>query len=199
MRGSLSACLFAGAAFVATFLAVGIPEAEARRYVYYPGDRYGYGERLHFDVDGNLAIPFANDRGATTLNVVGLGVDARLGYRAGTRYVFIQPEALVGLQDFPIGGPGVGGHGLLGRAMVGARLGGGRLVQPQGFFHLGAAFGDLKAGFAYDVGGALDFKFRHVNFGAHAAFNMAVLSNQPGGGGTVKWIAVGPHIGFSFL
>jgi hypothetical protein len=194
MRRSLSACLLASATFMGTFLALDIPEAEAARYyVYYRGDRYGYGERVHFGIDGNFVLPVANTGNGPTSNV-GLGIDGRLGYRAGTRYVFLQPELLVGLQQLGTLGGGPAPAVNFGRGMAGLRIGGGRFLQPQGSFHLGAAFGTLGAGFAYDIGAALDLKFRVFNMGLHAAFNMALVD-----GNAYKWINVGPHIGFSFM
>jgi hypothetical protein len=127
-------------------------------------------------------VPF-NARGGNA----GVDFDALLGYRLhlGPAW-FLQPEAVGGYRSF--------GSGFsLGRLGFGAHFGFGRLIQPQVYAHVGAAFGDAS-GFNFDGGGAIDLHVSVVFVGAHAGFNVLSASAAPGDN-TLQWLDLGIHAG----
>jgi hypothetical protein len=83
------------------------------------------------------------------------------------------------------------------RLMAGARLSFGRFVLPTIYGHVGFGWrgtGDpdvpAATGFAYDIGGALDFRFvPRFDFGIHIEY--ASVDAQPY---VPKWLAIGAHI-----
>jgi hypothetical protein len=218
MRRSLLPFILGGVAFATVFAGLGQREAQAARYYYAArGEPYGRGDNgVTLDVDGDLLIPVANsyltNNGGKTQTVnpfnTGFGVDARLGFRASGRGVFVQPELEGGIAQFQwVGKFGfIKSEDTLGRFMAGARLGARGIVEPQAFAHLGGAVGGYGvSGFTYDVGGALNIHLRRLTFGAHAGFNQIVGSNIDTAAShqaiqalSVKWIDLGVNAGVIF-
>jgi hypothetical protein len=226
MRRSLLPFILGGVAFATVFAGLGQRDAHAARY-YYAARGEPYGRRggdngVTLDVDGDLLIPVANsyliNNGGknTTVNPfnTGFGLDARLGFRAGGRGVFVQPELEGGFDQFQW----VNKYGFvtsadtLGRFMAGARLGASGVFEPQAYAHLGGAVGGYGvSGFTYDLGGALNIRLRRITFGAHAGFNQIVGSNINGGACanprqgcvatealSIKWVDLGVNAGVVF-
>ena len=217
MRRSLLPFILGGVAFATVFAGLGQRDAHAARYYVYGGDRYGRGDNgVTLDVDGDLLIPVANSyllQGQNqTVNPfnTGFGVDARLGFRAGGRGVFVQPELEGGFDQFQwVSRFGfITSADTLGRFMAGARLGARGVVEPQAYAHLGGAVGGYGlSGFTYDVGGALNIHLRRLTFGAHGGFNQIVGSNIDSTASrgayttqalSMKWVDLGVNAGVIF-
>lgn len=213
MRRSLLPLVLGGVAFATVFAGLGQRDAHAARY-YYAGGR-GEGPRgdqgVTLDVDGDLIFPVANSYiigpTKTTINPfnTGFGVDARLGFRAGGGLVFVQPELEGGLKEFEwVNHQGFVKSGAsVGQFMAGARLGGRGIFEPQAFAHIGYGAGaDGLSGFTYDLGGALNLRFRRVTFGAQLGWNQMIGANPNPGLGkeslSVKWLNAGLNAGVIF-
>jgi hypothetical protein len=218
MRRSLLPFILGGVAFATVFAGLGTRDAHAARYYYAARDPYyGRGDNgVTLDVDGDLLLPVANSYLISGKNQTinpfntGFGVDARLGFRAGGRGVFVQPELEGGLDQFQW----VSKYGFitsadtLGRFMAGARLGARGIVEPQAYAHLGGALGGYGlSGFTYDLGAALNIHLRRLTFGAHGGFNQIVGSNIDSAASrgryttqalSMKWVDIGVNAGFIF-
>lgn len=117
---------------------------------------------------------------------VGVGFAGRAGYQLGAGMVFITPEAKVGFES-------PGAPDAL-RVLGGARAGLATPIQPVIFGHLGGMVGDLE-GFAWDLGGGLEFNVGSLAVGAFASFNQAEIGGdlfEPlDDGATWEWVQVG--------
>lgn len=210
MRRSLLPLVLGGVAFATVFAGLGQREAHAARYYVARAEPYGpRGDNgVTLDVDGDLLLPVGNDIAGKNPFNTGFGVDARLGFRASSRFLFVQPELYGGLTEFEFANAYSGAitsASSVGRFMAGARLGGRGIFEPQVFAHIGYAGGGFGLnGFTYDIGGAANLRFRRVTFGLQAGFNQIVGStivNKAGnkvGDLSVKWINVGPNVGVIF-
>ena len=194
MRRSLLPYLLGGVAFATVFAAVGLKEANAARYYRAaPASPAPDDNGLHLGVDGGLVLPFSNTAVGDCCGP-SVGANGFLGFRAGGRAAWIQPEVELGIAHFRAGNFG---DYPVGRFMGGLRVGNRGFVQAQGLAHIGyGAGGGGFNGFAWDVGGALDFHVRHWNIGAIATFN-ALHDDHPSGG-FLKWIYIGPQVGLTF-
>jgi hypothetical protein len=118
---------------------------------------------------------------------VGIGFSGRAGFQLGAGLVFITPEAKVGFES-------PGAPDAL-RILGGARAGLSLPVQPVVFGHLGGLVGDLE-GFAWDVGGGLEFNVGSIALGGFVSFNQAevggdLFDTPLTDGATWEWVQVG--------
>jgi len=126
----------------------------------------------------------------------GIGFNGRLGYQFEGGIIRLTPEAKVGFES-----PGT--PDAL-RVMGGIRLSFLKGLQPVAFAHLGGLIGDLE-GFAWDVGGGLDFAAGPFMIGANVSYNRVeeqefsfVNLTDGAGAGAYEWIQVAASVGFVF-
>jgi hypothetical protein len=171
---------------------------------YYYGPRYAYYEyrepvaafALAMDFEGAIPLNVPQLDGNTWSGGGGLKIRAgeQLRLRGGVRFT---PEVGYGYDRlFVRDDAGDEFDWSLNRVFAGARLGFGRLVVPVFYAHAGygwQATGEQgeqgNSGFAFDVGGALDFRLLpRVGFGVHIEY--AAIETQPD---QVSWLALGVH------
>ena len=198
MRRSVLPCLLGSLTFAAAF-AFGTPDAHAARYYVAAGAPARGGDQgLAIGLDADLLIPVANTIGGKEPFATGVGIEGRIGYRIG-RGFFVQPEGqfgfltLAGAKNTVVGVSVKNPSDTMGRFMGGVRLGPRLgLFEPQLITHVGyAAASSNFGGFAYDVGAAGDFHFRHVSFGPHLTWNQVLASTA---GGTVGTAGAGQNL-----
>lgn len=172
---------------------------------YYYGPRYGYYEpyrepaaafALALDLEGAIPLNVPRLDGNTWTGGGGIKIRAgeQLRFRGGVRFT---PEVGYGYERlFVQDDQGNEFDWSLHRFFAGGRIGFGRYVVPVFYAHAGygwqvtgAPDAQGNGGFAYDVGGALDFRFLpYVGFGAHVEY--AAINMQPD---QVSWLALGVH------
>jgi hypothetical protein len=171
---------------------------------YYYGPRYGYYEyreppyafQLALDLEGAIPLNVPQFDGYTWSGGGGFKIRAgeQIRFRGGVRFT---PEVGYGYERlFVQDDAGDEYDWSLHRLFAGGRIGFGRVVVPVFYAHAGYGWqvtGDPSAqgngGFAYDVGGALDFRFiPHIGFGAHIEYAAINLAPQE-----VSWLALGVH------
>jgi hypothetical protein len=197
--------------------------AHAQRvYVYgpTPPPRYGYGYRYRDDeplqaleISGEIegAVPVM-PRTINSGNQVGGGGGFKL--RVGEQLIFpgqlrFTPEVEYGFTHLWANTDGAtddNGNPIQEYAeqfqhmSAGARLGFGRFIVPTVYAHGGygwrstdnpAATGN--GGLAFDVGAALDLRFRRVGVGVHAEYDEIFLPNE-----SPRWVAAGVHLSLLF-
>jgi opacity protein-like surface antigen len=126
----------------------------------------------------------------------GIGFNGRLGYQFDGGVLRLTPEAKVGFES-------PGAPDAL-RVMGGIRMSFLKGLQPVAFAHLGGLIGDLE-GFAWDIGGGLDFAAGPFMIGANVSYNrveeqefsFANLTDDPGAD-AYEWIQVAASVGFVF-
>jgi len=146
------------------------------------------------DVAGGLSLGFEIGPNFVVDNEdigdsVGVGFAGRAGYRLGAGLVFITPEAKIGFES-------PGAPDAL-RILGGARAGFSTPIQPVVFGHVGGLVGDLE-GFAWDLGGGLEFNVGSLAVGAFASFNQAEvggdLFDALGDGVNWEWVQIGGSV-----
>ncbi|MGA3121666.1 MAG: hypothetical protein ABSF69_12950 [Polyangiaceae bacterium] len=180
----------------------GPPPPPPPRYYYYGYREPPYAFMLAVDVEGAipLNVPQFSDR--NTLNGGG-GFKFRVGEQIRLRrWLRITPEIGYGYEHlFATDDFGNAYDWEMDRVFAGARLAFGQIVEPVVYAHLGYGWqltGDPTvqgaSGFAFDLGGALDFHFiPHMNIGAHVEY--ASVDAQPY---AIQWLALGGHADILF-
>jgi hypothetical protein len=178
------------------------PPPPPPRYYYYGYREPPYALMLAVDVEGAVPLNVPQFSDGNTLNGGG-GFKFRAGEQIRLRrWLRITPEIGYGYEHlFATDDVGDAYDWDLHRVFAGARLAFGQLVQPVVYAHLGYGWqitGDPDvqgaSGFAFDVGGALDFHFiPHLGIGAHIEY--ASIDAQPY---AIQWLALGGHADILF-
>lgn len=147
---NVNTCL--GAVSAAFILFLGSADASAQEAHEAPG-----GLALALEVGPNFVVD-----GGDVGDSVGVGLSGRLGYRLLAGPLFLTPEAKLGFES-----PGTPNAF---RILGGLRLGLNAPISPNAFAHLGGTAGNLE-GFAWDVGGGVDFVIGPLILGGFVSYN----------------------------
>ena len=126
---------------------------------------------LALGADAGVVVPVLNP--LLDQPTVSYGFDGRLGWRVKAGPVFVQPEAVIGVQSYE----SANSSQRLGRGMLGARVGLRGLFQPHLMTHVGYGGTGTGSGFVYDVGVGLDLHAPHVAVGLDLTFNGLLAQN----------------------
>lgn len=173
--------------FLAPFVLATVGASEARAQSAEAELRRPGGLSLAVEIGPNVVM---DDQG--TDEAVGVGVNGRIGYELRSGWVFITPEAKLGFES-----PGTPNAF---RLMGGARAGIATPISPYVFGHIGGLLGDLE-GFAWDLGGGVDFDVGPLGLGAFVSYNRAenqtlTLENLGDEEFPWEWVQVGAAVTF---